>query len=59
MNIVNNSKKRILYLDSLRAFAIICVVLMHVTTHFNVNYSSFYLSSSIKAFMRVGIPIFS
>lgn len=31
---------------------------MHVTTHFNANYSNFYLSSSIKAFIRVGIPIF-
>ncbi|WP_040682672.1 acyltransferase [Methanobrevibacter boviskoreani] len=58
MNIVNNSKKRILYLDSLRVLAIVCVVLMHVSTRFNVNVANFDISALINAFIRVGIPLF-
>ena len=45
-------------MDSLRVLAIVCVVLMHVSTRFNVNVANFDISALINAFIRVGIPLF-
>ena len=62
-----NVSKRIFYLDALRAVAILCVVLLHVTGHLsemmNYNISTIYsLSGAFEIFannfFRIGIALF-
>lgn len=62
-----NSTSRIFYFDALRAVAILCVVLLHVTGHLaemmNYNLVSIYSSSGIfetfaNNFFRIGIALF-
>lgn len=60
MNTVNrpSKKKRILYLDSLMAFAVISVVLLHVSSCFKTSLFNFHFIAAINALVRVAIPIF-
>lgn len=58
MNVINDSNKRIVYLDFLRAFAIICIVLIHISSHFNKNITNFNFSAIITAFVLIGVPLF-
>ncbi len=64
---VSNNSKRIFYFDGLRAIAILCVVLLHVTGHLgeimNYNISTIYsLSGAFEIFannfFRIGIALF-
>ena len=56
-------KKRILYLDRLRFFAILCIILLHIISffrwkYFNTNTSYFFILTLLDSLTRVGIPIF-
>jgi surface polysaccharide O-acyltransferase-like enzyme len=62
-----NKSKRIFYLDALRALAILCVVLLHVTGHLNelmaYNGSTIYSLSGYfeifaNNFFRIGVDLF-
>lgn len=62
-----NSSKRIFYFDALRAFAILCVVLLHVTGHLgeimNYNIHTIYSLSGVyetfaNNFFRIGVDLF-
>ena len=62
-----SSNKRIFYFDALRALAILCVVLLHVTGHLgeimNYNVHTIFSLSGIfetfaNNFFRIGVPLF-
>lgn len=64
---MNNKSGRIFYFDALRAFAILCVVLLHVTGHLgeimNYNVHTIYSFSGIyetfaNNFFRIGVDLF-
>ena len=56
-------RKRILYLDRLRFFAILTIILLHIIAlfrwkNFNVNQTNYFILTFLDSFTRVGIPIF-
>ena len=56
-------RRRILYLDRLRFFAILTIILLHIIAlfrwkYFNINNNYFILLTFLDSFTRVGIPIF-
>ena len=56
-------KKRIAYLDELRVFAILCIILLHITSLFFYNYydvSTFKFGFYVflNSLTRVGMPLF-
>lgn len=53
-----NFKDRILYLDVLRALAIIFVVFWHVSNQFSTNLLNFNVVIPINSLVRIAIPIF-
>ena len=53
-----NFKDRILYLDILRALAIIFVVFWHVSNQFSTNLLNFNVVIPINSLVRIAIPIF-
>ena len=64
---MTNESKRIFYFDALRAFAIFCVILLHVTGHLgeimNYNIHTIYSFSGIyetfaNNFFRIGVDLF-
>ncbi|PWB86548.1 acyltransferase [Methanobrevibacter thaueri] len=64
---MTNASKRIFYFDALRAFAILCVVLLHVTGHLGemmsydihtiYSFSGFY-ETFANNFFRIGVDLF-
>ena len=63
----SSQSKHIFYLDALRAFAILCVVLLHVTGHLgemmHYNISTIYSFSGLfetfgNNFFRIGVDLF-
>ena len=64
---MNNKSGRIFYFDALRAFAILCVILLHITGHLgeimNYNIHTIYSFSGIyetfaNNFFRMGVDLF-
>lgn len=53
-----NYKDRILYLDVLRALAIIFVVFMHMANLFSTNLSNYNVVIPINSLTRICIPLF-
>jgi peptidoglycan/LPS O-acetylase OafA/YrhL len=66
-NSMHNNSERILYFDAIRAFAILCVVLLHVTGHLaeimhygpaSIFSLSGYFELFANNFFRIGIALF-
>lgn len=56
-------KERIRYIDNLRIYAILCIVLLHIVSifrwkYFGVNTNNYFILTLIDAFARVGLPLF-